>query len=65
MQALRITPEDAQDIAFWKSRIRAVDPHLERTGEEEEDKYDNYNYSELHHRTILISFKTITITMQL
>ena len=26
MQALRITPEDAQDRAFGKSRIRAADP---------------------------------------
>ena len=26
MQALRITPEDAQDRTFWKSRIRAADP---------------------------------------
>ena len=26
MQALRITPEDAQDRIFWKSRIRAADP---------------------------------------
>ena len=26
MQALRITPEDAQDRTFWKSRIRAPDP---------------------------------------
>ena len=25
-QVLRITPEDAQDRKFWKSRIRAVDP---------------------------------------
>ena len=25
-QALRITPEDAQDRTFWKSRIRAADP---------------------------------------
>ena len=26
MQALRITPEDAQDRTFWKSRIRVADP---------------------------------------
>ena len=26
MQALRITPEDALDRTFWKSRIRATDP---------------------------------------
>ena len=26
MQALRITPEDAQDRTFWKSRIRTADP---------------------------------------
>ena len=26
MQALWITPEDAQDRTFWKSRIRAADP---------------------------------------
>ena len=26
MQTLRITPEDAQDRTFWKSRIRAADP---------------------------------------
>ena len=26
MQALRITPEDAQDRTFWKSKIRAADP---------------------------------------
>ena len=26
MQAPRITPEDAQDRTFWKSRIRAADP---------------------------------------
>ena len=26
MQALRITPEDAQDRTFWKSRIRAANP---------------------------------------
>ena len=26
MQELRITPEDAQDKTFWKSRIRAADP---------------------------------------
>ena len=26
MQALRITPEDAQVRTFWKSRIRATDP---------------------------------------
>ena len=26
MQELRITPEDAQDRIFWKSRIRAADP---------------------------------------
>ena len=26
MQALRITPEDAQDRTFWESRIRAADP---------------------------------------
>ena len=26
MQALRITPEDAQDRTFWKSRIWAADP---------------------------------------
>ena len=26
MQALRITPEDAQDRTFWKSRIRAAGP---------------------------------------
>ena len=26
MQTLRITPEDAQDTTFWKSRIRAADP---------------------------------------
>ena len=26
MQELRITPEDAQDRTFWKSRIRAADP---------------------------------------
>ena len=28
MQALRITPEDAQDRTFWKSRILAADPTL-------------------------------------
>ena len=28
MQALRITPEDAQDRTFWKLRIRAADPTL-------------------------------------
>ena len=28
MQALRITPEDAQDRTFWKSRILVVDPTL-------------------------------------
>ena len=28
MQALRITPEDAQDRTFWKSRILAVDTTL-------------------------------------
>ena len=37
MQALRITPEDAQDITFWKSRIRAADPHLVGKGEDEEE----------------------------
>ena len=26
MQALRITPENAQDRTFWKSKIRAADP---------------------------------------
>ena len=26
MQELRITPEDAQDKTFWKSRIRAAAP---------------------------------------
>ena len=26
MQEMRITPEDAQDRTFWKSRIRAADP---------------------------------------
>ena len=26
MEELRITPEDAQDRTFWKSRIRAADP---------------------------------------
>ena len=26
MQALQITPEDAQDRTFWKSRIWAADP---------------------------------------
>ena len=26
MQALRITPEDAQNRTFWKSRIAAADP---------------------------------------
>ena len=26
MQTLRITPEDAKDRTFWKSRIRAADP---------------------------------------
>ena len=26
IQELRITPEDAQDRTFWKSRIRAADP---------------------------------------
>ena len=26
MQALRITPEEAQDRTFWKSRIRAAEP---------------------------------------
>ena len=26
MQELQITPEDAQDRTFWKSRIRAADP---------------------------------------
>ncbi len=26
MQALQITPEDAQDRTFWKTRIRAADP---------------------------------------
>ena len=26
MQALRITPEDARDRTFWKSRIRAAAP---------------------------------------
>ena len=26
MQAMRITPEDARDRIFWKSRIRAADP---------------------------------------
>ena len=26
MQEPRITPEDAQDRTFWKSRIRAADP---------------------------------------
>ena len=26
MQELRITPQDAQDRTFWKSRIRAADP---------------------------------------
>ena len=26
MQTPRITPEDAQDRSFWKSRIRAADP---------------------------------------
>ena len=35
MQALRITPEDAQDRTFWKSRIRAADPHLVGKGEED------------------------------
>ena len=25
VQALRITPEDAQDRTFWKSRIRVAD----------------------------------------
>ena len=38
MLELRITPEDVQDRNFWRSRIRAVDPHLvgKREGEEEE-----------------------------
>ena len=27
MQELRITPEDAQDKTFWKSRIRTADPN--------------------------------------
>ena len=35
MQALRITPEDAQDRTFWKSRFRAAD--LVGKGEEEKD----------------------------
>ena len=26
MKELQITPEDAQDRTFWKSRIRAADP---------------------------------------
>ena len=26
VQPLRITPQDAQDRTFWKSRIRAADP---------------------------------------
>ena len=26
MQELQITPEDAQDRPFWKSRIQAADP---------------------------------------
>ena len=26
MQELRITLQDAQDITFWKSKIRAADP---------------------------------------
>ena len=38
-QELRITPEDAQDRTFWKSRIRAADPHQEGKGEEEDYLY--------------------------
>jgi len=26
MQELQVTPEDAQDRTFWRSRIRAADP---------------------------------------
>ena len=40
MQALRITPEDAQDRTFWKPRIRAADPTLwEKAKKKEEDIY--------------------------
>ena len=38
MQALWITPEDVQDRTFWKSRIRAGDPHLVEKGEEKEEE---------------------------
>ena len=36
IQTLRITLENPQDRTFWKSRIRAADPHLVGKGEEEE-----------------------------
>ena len=35
MQALRITPEDAQDRTIWKSKIWAADLHLVGKGEED------------------------------
>ena len=44
MQALRITPEYAQDRTFWKSRIRAADPHLVGKGEEEEVCFNGYHW---------------------
>jgi len=38
MQALRITPEDAQDITLWKSIIRAADATYWEEGDEEEER---------------------------
>ena len=38
MLELRITPEDVQDRNFWRSRIRAVDPHLVGKREDEEEE---------------------------
>ena len=46
MQELRITPEDAQDRTFWKSRIRAAD--LVGKGKEEEKAQKGHNASLYH-----------------
>ena len=59
MQELRITPEDAQDRTFWKSRIRAADPTLWEKAKKKKMYMPSRNH---HHAVGREATKTASIT---
>ena len=55
MQTLRITPEDAQDRTFWKSRIQAADPTLREKAKKKNLNICNFGRSSRTLRMIKVT----------